>query len=107
MAVSGSDLFVVNYNNATVGEYTTSGNTVAATLLSGFTNPIGIAVSGSDLFVSDGGTRTIGEYTTSGGTVDAALITGLNDDPYDLASFGSALYLANSGLSTAGWGIGW
>ena len=35
IAVSGSDLFVANYGSNTVGEYTTSGATVNASLVTG------------------------------------------------------------------------
>ena len=42
-----------------IGEYTTSGATVNASLISGLNNPQGIAVSGSDLFVAiDSPTRS-------------------------------------------------
>jgi hypothetical protein len=53
----------------TIGEYTTSGATVNASLVSGLSNPIGIAVSGPDLFVANSAAGAIGEYTTSGATV--------------------------------------
>jgi len=77
--VSGSTLFVADAASGTIGEYTTSGATLNASLITGLTYPVGIAVSGSTLFVTSGGSSgTIGEYTTSGGTVNAALITGLD-----------------------------
>ena len=44
MAVSGSDLFVANSYNGTIGEYTTSGATVNASLVSGLNAPVGIAL---------------------------------------------------------------
>jgi len=57
--------------NGAIGVYTTSGATVNAALITGLTNPTGIAVSGSDVFVVKAGNNsigngTIGEYTTSG-----------------------------------------
>ena len=80
MAVSGSNLFVVDsFSGGTVGEYTTAGATVNASLISGLNAPIGIAVSGSNLFVTNYNAGTIGEYTTSGATVNASLITGLSN----------------------------
>jgi hypothetical protein len=45
IAVSGSSLFVTNYGNGTVGEYTTSGAVVNPTLISGLSGPSGIAVA--------------------------------------------------------------
>src|SRR5215471_11846498 len=95
-----------------VGEYTTSGATVNATLISGpfnpfgFLNPTYMAVSGSSLFVVDsfsGG--TVGEYTTSGATVNASLLSGLNG-PIGIAVSGSNLFVSSgSGIgeyTTAG-----
>jgi hypothetical protein len=46
IAISGSDLFVTNAGNNTIGEYTTSGATVNASLVSGsgLNFPNGIAI---------------------------------------------------------------
>ncbi|HTF36661.1 MAG TPA: hypothetical protein VK714_23500 [Myxococcota bacterium] len=80
-----------------IGEYTTSGETVNASLL-----PVGIAwsvaVSGSALFVGSkpGVTGTIGEYTTSGETVNASLITGLPSQPWSIAVSGGNLFVAST-----------
>ena len=75
IAVSGSDLFVVNSGNGTIGEYTTSGGVVNASLVHGLSDPAAITVSGSDLFVVNNGGATIAEYTTAGATVNATLIS--------------------------------
>jgi hypothetical protein len=53
LAMSGGDLFVVNYGNNTIGEYTTSGGTVNASLVSGLSYPDSLAMSGGDLFVAN------------------------------------------------------
>jgi hypothetical protein len=73
---NADNIFVVNQGARTIGEYTTSGATVNAALISGLNSPTAIAVSGSDLFVVNAGSGTIGEYTTSGATVATALISG-------------------------------
>ena len=44
LTMSGSDLFVANYLGNTIGEYTTSGTTVNASLVSGLNDPNGIVV---------------------------------------------------------------
>ena len=44
IVVSGSDLFVANDAGGTIGEYTTSGATVNASLISGLSGPIGLAL---------------------------------------------------------------
>jgi hypothetical protein len=72
--VSGEDLFVA-FQTGTIGEYTTSGATVNASLVSGLNALSGIAVFGDDVFVTNG--SMISEYTTSGATVNASLISGL------------------------------
>ena len=79
MAVEGSDLYVTNYGNGTVGEYTTSGATVNAEPHQRPEPPGGVAVDSSDLYVVDRDSGTIREYTTSGATVNAELISGLNE----------------------------
>ncbi len=87
MAISGSDIFVANSALGTVGEYTTSGATVNASLITGLTNLLDIDVKGSDLFVANNG--VVSEYTTSGALVDASLITGI---------YGSALVVSGSDI---------
>ena len=61
-------IFETNFNPfsgaATVGEYNaTTGATVNASLVSGLTDPIGIALSGGNLFVDNDG--TIGGYNAT------------------------------------------
>ncbi|MGD0389876.1 MAG: PEP-CTERM sorting domain-containing protein, partial [Tepidisphaeraceae bacterium] len=86
-----------------IGEYTTSGATVNAALVSGLDYPFGIAVSedGSDLFVTNFHGNTIGEYTTSGATVNAALVSGL-DYPDGIALSGSDLFVVSQLGDTIG-----
>jgi len=66
MTISGGNLFVVNAASGTVGEYTSSGGVVNASLISGLNNPSFITSSGSNLFVTFPSLGTVGEYTTSG-----------------------------------------
>jgi len=75
-------IFVTSAFGNTVGEYTTSGATVNAALISGLSGPVGLALSGSDLFITNAETGTIGEYTTAGATVNASLISGLSDPEF-------------------------
>jgi len=44
LAVGGSNLFVTNAFSGTIGEYTMSGATVNAALVSGLNGPSGIAI---------------------------------------------------------------
>lgn len=91
---TGSDLFVVNDYSGTVGEYTTSGAVVNASLISGLIIPSNLALSGSNLFVSSLNSATIGEYTTSGAVVNASLISGLPGSGEGLFVFGSDLFVS-------------
>jgi hypothetical protein len=91
---SGLNLFVANEGNGTIGEYSTSGETLNASLVTGLASPCGIAVYGSDLFVVNNGTGTISEYTTSGTLVNASLVTGL-DNPWGIAVSGTDLFVTN------------
>jgi hypothetical protein len=97
----GSDIFVTNENNDTVGEYTTSGTTVNASLITGLSSPIAIAVSGSDIFVASLVGGTISEYTTSGTLVNASLISEPNL-PVAIAVSGSDIFVANLNTNTIG-----
>ncbi len=91
------NIFIVNPQTGVVGEYTTDGATVNASLITGLTcASLDIAVSGPNLFVSgysnpSGGAGFIAEYTTDGATVNARLVTGL-DCPHGIAVSGSNLY---------------
>ncbi len=71
--VRGQDIFVTTASN-TIGEYTTSGGTVNASLVPGMSRATGVVVSGSDLFITNSPT-TIGEYTMSGAVVNASLLS--------------------------------
>jgi hypothetical protein len=106
--VSGTNLFVTSFNpndglNGTIGEYTTSGATVSASLVTGLNHPEGIALSGTNLFVVNGGGYTIGEYTTSGSTVNPALFTGVNQT-YGIAASGGKLFITNYAGAASGEG---
>src|SRR6266849_1515489 len=85
----------------TIGEYTTSGATVNAALVSGLNSPQGIAVSDGNLFVANFNNGTIGEYTTSGATVNAALVSGLSG-PEGIAVSGGNLFVTSLNNGTNG-----
>ena len=94
--MSGGDLFVATYNG-TVGEYTTAGGTVNASLITGLSQPYGIAVSGGDLFVAEPDNGTVGEYTTAGTTLNAAFDYRTSFPVQAIAVSGGNLYVANAG----------
>ncbi len=92
-------IFVTNpqYNASheiTVGEYTTSGATVNASLITAVNGPWGIAASGTNLFVANLSSNTIGEFSATGTTVNSSLITGLNAGPIGVAISGTNLFVA-------------
>jgi hypothetical protein len=79
-ALSGSNLFAANSLSNSISEYTTSGGTVNASLVTGLNAPYGIAVYGADVFVTNTGNDTVGVYNAAtGAEVNASLISGLND----------------------------
>ena len=84
IAVSGDDFFVLQ-GDGTIGEYTLSGQTVDAALVTGLKDPSALAISGNDLFIASRNLGTISEYTTSGEMVDPALVTGLTQGLSGLA----------------------
>src|SRR5271170_2250391 len=80
MAYNGNgDLFVTR--DGFVGEYTTSGATVNASLISGGdAREFGIALDGNGhIFVSNFTSGTISEYTTTGTFINASLVSGLSE----------------------------
>ncbi len=96
MAASGGDIFVENYAEGTVAEYTTSGALVNASLITDLSNPYAIAVSGGELFVRQGN-GTVGVYNAaSGAVINAALVTGL-DDSGAIAVSGGDLFVQDAG----------
>ena len=82
--ILGSDIFVTNFGTGIVGEYTTSGGIVNASLITGLDGPDGIATDGTNLYITNALGDTVSEYTTSGALVNAALISGL-DTPTGIA----------------------
>jgi hypothetical protein len=86
--------FYVTDAGGTVGEYGLDGSTVNASLITGFSESMGIALCGTNLFVTDANYGTVGEYTTSGQTVNASLITGLNR-PSGIAVSGTNIFVSN------------
>jgi hypothetical protein len=106
IAADASNLYVTTFGpsgagDGAVGEYTSAGSVVNASLITGLTGPIGIAIDGDDLFVSSYALGTISEYTTSGTLINASLISGLNG-PYYMAISGGNLYVTESGNGTVG-----
>jgi hypothetical protein len=70
IAVSGTNLWVTNYQSGKIAEYNaTTGAVENASLVSGLIHPTGIAVSGGDLWVtnSDSNYASIDEYNATTG----------------------------------------
>lgn len=96
MAVSGNDLFISEEDAGCIAEYTTAGKLLNPKLITGLSQPAGIATSGNDLFVANSSgptpTTAVGEYTLAGATVNASLITGI-ENPVGVATDGSYVYV--------------
>ena len=88
------DIFVANIDTNSIGQYTNSGATINASLITGLNHPGGIAVSGGDLFVTNYLGGTISEYTTAGVPVNTHLLSGLAN-PSGVAVSGSSLFVTN------------
>ena len=109
LATARGNIYVANYLSGTsgsIGEYTNSGATINASLISGLNNPDMVAVSGQNLFVgvyADGssGSGYISEYSTSGALENSSLISNLSG-PVGIAISGSDLFVANYTAGTIG-----
>lgn len=88
-----AQIYVVNTASGTIGEYTTAGATVNASLISGLDSPIGLAVSGGYIYVSSPTNFRVGEYTTAGATVNATLIS--EGVPSGLAVSGGNIFVSD------------
>jgi len=88
IAVSGTDLFVVNSFIGTIGEYTTSGATVNSSLISGLDGPLGIAIVGvpepSNLMPLGLVLAGLGIYGWRRRTIQPAVLDNVEDDPKGL-----------------------
>src|ERR1039458_1306682 len=68
-------IYVVRETLGTVGEYTLSGAPINASLISGLTQPSGIALGpNGHLYVPSHANWTIGEYTLSGAVVHSSQV---------------------------------
>jgi len=92
-----AQLFITNASSGTIGEYSSTGATLNASLLTGLSSPGYLANSGSNLFVVGNtfGAYKIGEYSTAGATVNAALVpSGLNAAG-GIAASGATLFVVD------------
>ena len=87
--------------HGTIGEYTESGATVNASLITGLSFPASVAVSDGFIYVTNSHDGTIGKYTTSGVPINPTLISGLNV-PVDIEVSGGDLYVAEVGAGRVG-----
>jgi len=97
----GQDLYISDLYGNSVSEYDTSGNSIAAPLLSNTPGAYGLALSGNDLYVSNYSGDSVTEYNTTTGLAvgNAPLITQGLDNPTGLYLDGDDLYVANQGTS--------
>ena len=70
-------------------------------MITGLSQPNGIAASGGYLYVVNKQANTIGKYTMAGQVVDASFITGLSG-PTQLIASGTSLYVMNTSNTTIG-----
>jgi hypothetical protein len=107
--VSGTDVFAYNPTTGAVGEYTTSGGTVNASLIpsldQGFSFCNQIAISGSDLFIANSQSGDVAEYSTSGALLNPTFMTSsANSEPL-IAISGTDVFVAH-GTPSGYWTVG-
>jgi hypothetical protein len=95
IATSGTNLYVVNFGNGTIGKYNLDGTIVTASLISGLNGPQGIAISGTNLYVASFFGNAVGKYSTSGAVLNSSLIPLQSAD--GIAISGTNLYVAYAG----------
>ncbi|HWE03675.1 MAG TPA: Ig-like domain repeat protein [Tepidisphaeraceae bacterium] len=91
-------IYITDGAKGTIGEYTTSGAAVNASLVSGLARPANLSLLGNDLYVADLNSDSVGEYTTSGAAVNPSLISGVY--PWSLAATSTDIYVVDNSLGT-------
>ena len=99
-------ILVANRGAGMIGAYdSNTGATISASLVTGLSNPSGLAVSGGNVFVTNMNTGVIGVYNAlTGAVVNASLITGLNS-PNGIVAYGGDLFVVQSAPNPFGIGI--
>ena len=95
-SASAQTIFVTNSEppGNSIGSYNgVTGAAINASLVTGLSNPYGLALSGENLYVGSLGSGRIGQYTVLGTTVNSTLITVAG--PVALAISGNMLYAAS------------
>lgn len=112
IAVSGTNIFVTNAATNTIGEYTTSGGTVNASLASTSNDPIQIVAQGLNLYVDEytDGSGALSVYTlgSSPGTISSSSTLysslGVSDNVDGLGLVGNNLLVVKQNDATIGGG---
>lgn len=103
-ASAHAQILVANYSSNTVGEYTTDGATLNASLIT-VDHPPGLAISGNHIVVSYDakGNGVVGKYNLDGSTVNSSLISVAgNETCTGLAVSGNDIFVANYLQGTVG-----
>jgi hypothetical protein len=100
MAISGGNLYVTNFSDASVGEYSAStGSGTASFATADMNEPLGVGVSGTNLYVGNFGVSPgsdINKYNAvTGAVIMNQFITGLSG-PAEIAISGNDLYVTNA-----------
>lgn len=101
-------IYVSDYVNGTVGEYSLDGTTVNASLITGLTQPAGLALFGNHLYVivhGDDTNGTVAVYDATTGAVLKPLLITAPQFPEVLAISRGNLYLVSPGASGEGSGL--
>ena len=105
MAIGGNgNLYVLDFSNGKIGEYTTSGATVNASLAAtSLFDGVALTVDSSsgNIFVANYSSNSVSEFSSTGTLLNTALINGLNH-PYGLSIYDGNLYVSNSGSGVIG-----
>jgi len=96
-------IFITNFVNGTISEYSFDGSVVNGSLVSGLSSPASLAILGSNLLVANYATVSdeVGEYTISGDTINASFIIGLSN-PQGIAISASNIFVTNDGNNKLG-----
>jgi hypothetical protein len=98
LAISGTDLYVANYNGNTISKVDLNNPNLNNVWATGFNGPSYLAISGTDLYVANYNGNTISKVDLNNPNNNSVWATGFQQ-PEGLAIFGTGLYVANLNTS--------
>ena len=97
VAYDGTNIYVTNFNSASVSVINPTTNTVTTTIAVG-TRPFGVAYDGTNIYVTNNGSNSVSVINPATNTVTTTI--GVGSLPYGVAYDGTNIWVANTGSNS-------